>query len=126
MRAKILTAGLLAVLLSSTAIADTASLQTSGMGLLENDYIRAGVNTTTGTIGSGGNTSPGLLFDSTGTGTFNTSYDYLTPGTPWDGFSLKVDADNWHNNNTGTAQITKTDSGLYSMGTNSHFGLVGR
>jgi hypothetical protein len=53
------------------------------------NYVRFGMNSL-GTIGSGGNTSPGLLFDSTGTGTFNTSYDYLTPGSPFDGFTVKA------------------------------------
>ena len=52
------------------------------------NYVRFGMNSL-GTIGSGGNTSPGLLFDSTGTGTFNTAYDYLTPGSPFDGFTVK-------------------------------------
>ena len=52
------------------------------------NYVRFGMNSL-GTIGSGGNTSPGLLFDSTGTSTFNTSYDYLTPGSPFDGFTVK-------------------------------------
>ena len=105
MRANILKASLLACLLSTTALADTSSIQTSGMGLLENDYVRAGVNTTTGTLGSGGNTSPGLLYDSTGTGTFNTAYDYLTPGTPFDGFSVMIDGTNYTNNNTGAQDI---------------------
>jgi len=77
--------------------ADTTSIGTyvTGQGVLENDYVRAGVNATTGTFGSGGNTSPGLLYDSTGTGSFNTSYDYLTPGSPFDGFSVKVDGTNY-------------------------------
>ena len=103
MRAKIIGAGLLAMLLSTTALADTSSLDTyvTGMGVLENDYVRAGVNTTAGTLGSGGNTSPGLLYDSTGTGTFNTSYDYLTPGSPFDGFAIKIDGANTTNNNQG-------------------------
>jgi hypothetical protein len=57
--------------------------------ILVNEYVKAGVNESTGTLGSGGNTSPGLLYDSTGTGTFNTGYDYLTPGTPYEGFSVK-------------------------------------
>jgi len=101
-----------AMLLSTTALADTSSLSTatSGMGVLENDYVKAGVNGTTGTFGSGNNTSPGLLFDSTGTGTFNTSYDYLTPGSPFDGFSVKIDGTNYTNNNSGNqAQITNCD-----------------
>ena len=52
------------------------------------NFVRFGMNSL-GTIGSGGNTTPGLLFDNTGTSTFNTSYDYLTPGSPFDGFTVK-------------------------------------
>ena len=52
-------------------------------------YVRFGMNSL-GTLGSGGSTSPGLLFDSTGTSTFNTAYDYLTPGSPFDGFTVKA------------------------------------
>jgi outer membrane autotransporter protein len=54
---------------------------------LEGDYIRVGVNPA-GTLGSGDNASPGILYDGTGTGTFNPSYDYLTPGTPFEGFTI--------------------------------------
>jgi hypothetical protein len=102
------------MLLSSTAMADTSSMSATatGMGVLENSYIRAGVNGTGGTLGSGGRTSPGLLFDSTGTGTFNTSYDYLTPGSPFDGFAVKVDGTNYTNNNSGSAAITGDGNGL--------------
>jgi len=105
---KTIIAAFVAALVSSGAMAQTASLQGSGMGLLQNDWVRAGVNTNTGTLGSGGGTSPGLLFDPSGTGTFDSRYDYLTPGSPFDGFSLKVDSVNKTNNNTGTAQIAKT------------------
>ena len=114
MRAKFLKASLLACLLSTTALADTSSMNSSvtGMGILENDYVRAGVNGTTGTLGSGGNTSPGLLYDSTGSGTFNTSYDYLTPGSPFDGYSVMVDGTNYSNNNGGGTEITGDGNGL--------------
>ena len=96
---KNLIAAVVAAMLSTSALAQNAVLQ--------NEYIRAGVNQTTGTFGSGGNTSPGLLYDSTGSGTFNTSYDYLTPGSPFDGFSLKINGINYRNNNAGNfAQIT--------------------
>jgi hypothetical protein len=107
-------ASLLAVLLGTTALADTSSMSTTttGMGVLENDYVKAGVNGDKGTFGSGGNTSPGLLFDSTGSGTFNTSYDYLTPGSPFDGFSVKVDGTNYTNNNSGASGITGDGNGL--------------
>lgn len=83
--------------------------------ILENSYVRAGVNETTGTMGSGGNTSPGLLYDSTGTGTFNTGYDYLTPGSPFEGFTVKVDGTQYRNNNAGNyTQVTGAWTGTPS------------
>ena len=123
---------LIAALLATTslsALADTSSMNgsVSGMGILENDYVKAGVNGTAGTFGSGGNTSPGLLFDSTGTGTFNTGYDYLTPGSPFDGFSIKIDGVNTTNNNSGSASWTDSDGladgngTLTWQGTNSDY-----
>jgi len=110
----ILMGGIMAALLGTTSLADTSSMSTTttGMGVLANDYVTAGVNGTTGTFGSGGNTSPGLLFDSTGTGTFNTSYDYLTPGAPFDGFAVKVDSTNYSNNNSGGTDIAGDGNGL--------------
>ena len=74
----------MAVIIASMCFTAQAANQ-----ILVNEYVKAGVNETTGTLGSGGGTSPGLLYDSTGTGTFNTGYDYLTPGTPYEGFSVK-------------------------------------
>ena len=59
---KKLIATIVAAMLSASAMA--------GNEILVNEYIKAGVNESTGTLGSGGNTSPGLLYDSTGTGTF--------------------------------------------------------
>jgi len=112
MRRLLLTSVSVAALMSTTAMAGTASLQASGMGLLENEWVKAGINTTTGTLGSGNGTSPGLLFDPTGTGTFNPSYDYLTPGSPFDGFAVKVDGTNYYNNNAGNqVNITKSGDG---------------
>jgi hypothetical protein len=105
-------------MMTTSAWADTSSMNTdlTGMGVLENDYVKAGVNGDTGTFGSGGNTSPGLLFDSSGTGTFNTSYDYLTPGSPFDGWSIKIDGTNYTNNNASTGSETWTDSDGLSDG----------
>ena len=118
---------IMTALLGTTALADTSSISTTatGMGVLENDYVKAGVNGTSGTLGSGGNTSPGLLYDSTGSGTFNTSYDYLTPGSPFDGFAIKIDDTNSTNNNNGNGPwtdadgLTDGDGTLTWTGTNS-------
>jgi hypothetical protein len=35
--------------------------------IIENEFVRAGVNETSGTLGSGGSTRPGLQYDNTGT-----------------------------------------------------------
>ena len=56
--------------------------------VLEGNYVKIGVNDA-GTVGSGNGTSPGILYDSEGTGTFNPSYDYLTPGSPFEGWTIK-------------------------------------
>ena len=76
---------------------------------LSGDYVRIGVSDY-GTIGSKSNTSPGILYDNSGTGTFNTSYDYLTPGSPFEGFGITLTTGgattNYHNNNTGIQNIS--------------------
>ena len=87
-----------ALLMGSSAIAAPLTL--------EGNYVKIGTNDA-GTVGSGGRTAPGILYDSTGTGTFNDAYDYLTPGTPFEGWTVKgIDSDgttvlfNYTNNNT--------------------------
>lgn len=120
----------MAALLCTTALADTSTMSTTatGMGVLENDYVKAGVNGTAGTFGSGGSTRPGLQFDSTGSGTFpadSAQGDYLTPGSPFDGFALKIDGTNSSNNNSGSSAwtdadgLTDTTDGFVWAGTNS-------
>ena len=83
--------------------------------IIENEYVRAGVNLSTGTLGSGGSTRPGLQYDNTGTRTFPCSScqgDYLTPGTPFEGFTVRLEDSSgtlvrtYTNNNTGSRSIT--------------------
>ncbi len=73
--------------------------------VLDGGYVKIGVNESTGTLGSGGNTSPGILYDSTGAGAFNTSYDYLTPGTPFEGWTLNYNSTSVYNNNAGAVGL---------------------
>lgn len=90
-----------ALLMGSSAIAAPITL--------EGNYVKIGTNDA-GTVGSGGRTAPGILYDSTGTATFNDAYDYLTPGSPFEGWTVKgIDSDgttvlfNYTNNNTNVA-----------------------
>ena len=109
-----------------------ASLAWGSNAVLINEYVKAGVNETTGTFGSGNNTPPGLQYDSTGTGTFNNAYDYLTPGSPFDGFTVKNDNGTWRNNNAGNlAQIaggwtgsTSSSSAVWSGGVAGQFSMI--
>lgn len=99
-----------AVLLFACGLSLTHAQTTGSIFALTGDYIKIGVSDY-GTIGSKGNTSPGILYDNTGTRTFNTSYDYLTPGTPFEGFTVKYTNGGGTvitqtNNNTGATAIT--------------------
>ena len=48
-------------IVAALAVAFATSTALAANGVLQNEYIKAGVNELTGTLGSGGNTSPGLL-----------------------------------------------------------------
>lgn len=121
---KIFKAPLKAILPAALALALSldGGYALAGPITLTGDYIKIGTNDV-GTIGSGGNVSPGILYDNTGTGTFNTAYDYLTPGSPFEGFSVKATSGGTtysvHSNNESslpvglTGTLTSTSSGTY-------------
>ncbi|MDZ4373649.1 MAG: autotransporter domain-containing protein, partial [Phenylobacterium sp.] len=79
---------LAAALLAGTALTVIAAPALAQSTVMQGDYLKMGVNEQ-GTLGTGGSVRPGILYDGTGTGTFNPDYDYLTPGSPMEGFVLK-------------------------------------
>ena len=100
-------------LLAGSALILSSHAALAGNVIIENEFVRAGLNELTGTLGSGGNTRPGLQYDSTGMGDFPTDGeqgDYLTPGSPFEGFTVKIDNDgsttSYTNNNGGGTDIT--------------------
>jgi autotransporter-associated beta strand protein len=75
--------------------------------ILAGSYIKVGINGTVGSLGYGGGATPGILYDGSGTGTFNPAYDYLTPGSPFEGFVVTADGMTTAiNNNAGGTAIT--------------------
>ena len=72
---------LISLFLSSTVASATVVIQ--------NDFTKAGISDV-GTFGSGDVTPPGILYDPTGKGNFDSKTDYLTPGNPWQMFAVKT------------------------------------
>lgn len=109
-----------------SGVPSTTNTANSALGsyTLTGAYVRVGVNAL-GTLGSIGATLPGMEFDSTGQGLTNPHWptcasncgDYLTPGSPFEGFSVQfTNSSNASvfntNNNTGASSITGT---LYNL-----------
>jgi hypothetical protein len=101
MKTKSILTALSAAILLAYGTASSANVVLSG------NYVQAGVNDS-GTLGSGGWTSPGILYDPTGTSSYGVN-DYLTPGTPWEGFYVgSTETGIVGNNNNGGGSITAT------------------
>jgi hypothetical protein len=94
--------------------------------ILEGDYVKTAVSDD-GTLGYGSGISPGILYDKTGTGTF-TIDDYLTPGEPYESFSVRVGSagsDLYSNGNSHGDDITKTAMADTSAGTDNSISWSG-
>jgi hypothetical protein len=75
-------------LAAASALLVGAPAAFAGNVTLQGNCVKIGTSDL-GTIGSQGNAAPGILYDSTCSATFNPSYDYLTPGTPFEGWTIK-------------------------------------
>lgn len=83
-RPSLLAAAVLAGIFSVVSVAANATPT-----VIQNGNVKAGVSDA-GTLGSNDSNPPGLLYDPTGTGTYGNN-DFLTPGTPFEGFYITMD-----------------------------------
>lgn len=73
--------------------------------IMEGNYVYTAVSNN-GTLGYGSTTSPGIVHDITGTSTWPVD-DYLTPGSPFEGFYVSsTETGVIGNNNTGSSTIS--------------------
>lgn len=91
-------------LLFATAAMIAVSAAEAAPVVIEDGFVKAGVNDL-GTLGSGGNNPPGILYDKTGAGAYGVN-DFLTPGTPFEGFYIKSSSGFWGANNTGSTAFS--------------------
>ena len=90
--------------------------------VLEGNFIRVGISDA-GTFGSNGNNQPGFQHNAAGTGApFASNRDYISPGIPHDGFSIKSAQTGWIQNDNaaiggafGTASPTLTSVAGFSL-----------
>ena len=93
-------------LLSGVCLAMAGATAQAVPLVIADGYVEAGVSDVSGTLGSNMATPPGILFDPTGTSNYGVN-DFLTPGTPFEGFYLVADGGlTWSSNNSvGSAEF---------------------
>jgi hypothetical protein len=112
------------IVLSTSSIAKATTLGTpkaatpgpsSGTMILEGKCVKIGVKPN-GTLGIGNSTQPGIQYDKTCSGTFNGSYDFLTPGIPWENLNVKLGEINLNlNNQNGSASRGTWPAGTMTL-----------
>lgn len=92
---------LIAAAAASFSVASADVIQTGPMGgiyTFQTPFLYFSLNNK-GTFGQSG-TSPGMNYDPAGSSTFVANKDFLTYGTPWEGFAVKGTGFYYNNNNS--------------------------
>ncbi len=88
-------------------------------GIFDNGYIKFGYSGD-GSFGYGSWQTPGIFYDSTGSSNYPSNADFLTPGSPFEFFAVKIGGTNYVNNNTNYSRpvmpTTVDASGVVSVG----------
>lgn len=117
------------ILLATVALIASHSMPALAVPVvIQNGFVQAGVNDY-GTLGSIGGTPPGILYDKTGLGNYGVN-DFLTPGTPFEGYYLTTTPVNGGANNAGEADFGTNSPTLTSAttatwsGSNGYFSIT--
>lgn len=113
---------------AATLLTLTLPMSAFATATLQNNYVLAGVSDS-GTLGSNSDIPPGILFDKTGNSDYGIN-DFLTPGTPFEGFYVSSSSGNYGSNNTGstdfsTFTLTQNSSTSVTAASTSFDGLLG-
>lgn len=96
-------------------------------GILRNAFVRFGYSND-GTLGWGGNAKPGIQYDKDGNRAFLDTADFLTPGSPFEFFSVTANGSTKTNNNTNVSSpgmgTTLTSTELTTVGADTYGSLT--
>lgn len=99
--------------IEAEAVAATAMDDVLASGIMKNKYVKFGYSDN-GTLGYGGSSKPGIQYDKDGTYNFLDTADFLTPGSPWEMFAVKIGSSAYVNNNSSGATAGQMSTTLKS------------
>jgi VCBS repeat-containing protein len=109
--------------IETTAVTSATYDDVLASGVLRNAYVRFGYSDD-GTLGYGSNAKPGIQYDKDGTRTFLDTADFLTPGSPFEFFSVTANGSTKTNNNSSYTSpgmaTTLTNSSLTTSGADTY------
>jgi hypothetical protein len=100
-------------LVASIALLAGSSVALAAPITLNGNYVQLKISDD-GTIGNG-NVKPALIYDPTGTATFNQNTDYVAPGTPFEAFGFRSNETGLLGNSNSTSAGSVSSSESFSL-----------